>query len=328
MSACSLLKSPLTRIALTVSIAFVLGACEDDSSKKTAGEKVKFLLDWQADSNNAGVWIAKELGYYAKERLDVDIVQGTGANEAAKAIGVGREHFIGLNSGAATAKAVADGVPIRSLAVYFHETPTVVFALAKSGISGPKDLVGKKVGLTTGSITVDEFRGLKSANQIPESAVQEVRVSYGPAPLLSGQVDALLDYAELTPVKLRLDGEAIVQFSLADHGVKMYSLNLVANIKAIEAKPELVARITRATTAGYQFVRDNPEEAARIFSKLFPEREQKFLVASMKVVAKQLSTQPTGSQSTQGWQSTIATMDALHLLKRKIGVAEVFPPGQ
>src|SRR6185503_1453482 len=132
----------------------------------------------------AGFYIARESGGFRKRGLDVRIVEGRGASVAAEMIGAGREYWIGSSSASATAIGRSRDLPIRSLAVYYRRTPTVLYSRAEDRIDAPRDLVGKRVGLVAGSTTVDEYRAMLSANRIDRSRVKEVEVDWNSNALL------------------------------------------------------------------------------------------------------------------------------------------------
>lgn len=284
--------------------------------------KVKLLLDWRAEPTYAAFYIAKERGEFAKRGLDVELVEGSGATTSAQLIAAGTQYVIGSNSGEATAIARSQGLPIKSVAVYYRDVPTVIYSRADTPIRTPKDLVGRRMGLISGSITTDEYRALASANNLDRSKVKEVGAGFDVAPLLTKQVDGLMNYAELTPVELRLQGHKIETLRLADYGVHAYSLNLIANDKILQSDPKMVADVTAATNAGFAFVRENPAEAARIFSSLFPDKSPEYVRQSIAVVAGQIAA-PAGEQTREGWQTTLNTLGRLGLLKRPVTVEEV-----
>src|SRR5205809_2447524 len=217
----------LTRRSLLATTATV--PLVSTRSRAQALQHVVLLIDWKSAPTYAGFYIARETEAFRKRGLDVRIVEGHGANVAAEMIAAGREYWIGSSSASATAIGRSHDLPIRSLAVYYRRTPTVLYSRAEDRIDAPRDLVGKRVGLVPGSTTVDEFRALLSANRIDRSRIRESEVDQGGAALLDNRVDALLDYEELVPAELQSQGKRIAVMRLADFGVRIYSLNLVVN---------------------------------------------------------------------------------------------------
>jgi len=311
-------------IFLTLAAGLFVAACTRESTDKR-NKAVKLLIDWKAEPTYAGFYLAKNQGQYSKRGFDVDIVEGNGATVAAQLVGAGT-YSIASCSGEATAIARAKGIPVKSLAVFYPNVPTVIYSRGDKPIRTPADLIGKTIGTINGSITLDEYRGLLAAQRLDRSKIKEIDVGFEVAPLLSHQVDGLMNYQELTPVELRLQGNDIVTMRLADYGIKAYSLNLISNDSTIAADPKMLRAIVDATIEGYRFVRENPEQAAAILSKLFPERKPEYVRASLAEVSKLLGPGSVGEQTKEGWTDSINTLQSLGLLAKPISIDEVMAP--
>jgi ABC-type nitrate/sulfonate/bicarbonate transport system substrate-binding protein len=132
-----------------------------------------------------------------------------------------------------------------------------------------------------------------------------------------------LNYQELSPVELRLQGHNISVMRFADYGVKAYSLNLIASDKQLSQNSKQIKLATDAIVKGYAFLKENPTEAAEIFSKVVPEKDKKYVVESTKVVAQLLGDKTVGEQTSAGWTDTIKTLDGLGLTTKKVTVNEM-----
>jgi ABC-type nitrate/sulfonate/bicarbonate transport system substrate-binding protein len=307
---------------LLVALSTSLLACD---RRPTTLTKVHFLIDWKADTTYAGVYVAKAKGFYSKRGIDLEISEGNGAMTAASVLGAGSSYFIGTCSGEATVIARSKGVPIKSVAVYYHDVPTVLYSRTERAIRLPADMIGKRIGLVDGSIGVYEFRAVVAANNLDLSKIQTVSIGWDPAPLLAGKVDGQQAYAEAEPVQLTLQGHSIVIMRYADFGLKSYSLNLIVNEDALSKHAAEIRSIVEATTEGYQLVMESPDAAAQEFCSLFPEKNREFIRASMRVVAGQLRGQAVGTQTRQGWQATIDTLRAVALVLSNVTVEQVAP---
>jgi ABC-type nitrate/sulfonate/bicarbonate transport system substrate-binding protein len=288
-------------------------------------ENVDLLLDWKAAPTYAGFYLAREIGAFRKRGVDVRLVEGHGATAAAQLVGQGNNYWIGSSSGAATAIGRTKGQAVRSLAVYYRRTPTVVYARAEDHIDAPRDLYGKKIGLVPGSVTIDEYRALLVANRLDRARITEVEVDWSAKTLLDHTVDALIDYEEIAPAELIAKGQKISIMRLADFGVRLYSLNLVVNDDAWAApgRKAVARKIAEALQEGFGMVRDRPREAATIFKRLFPDVEPRYVDQSMITVGRQLGTLQIGLQTRVGWEDTLKILTTLGLLSRPVGPEEV-----
>ena len=288
-------------------------------------EKVQILLDWKFLPTFAGFFIAREIGAFERRGLEVSFAETQGALTSAAKVGDGKQFWIGSSSGIATAIGVSKGLPIKSLAVYYQKTPTVIFTRTEDHIAHPRDLYGKTLGLVPGSITNDEFRAMVIANKLDRSQIKEVRTDWSAYDLVDKKVDALIDYDEMSPSELIAEGRGITLIRLSDFGVRAYSLNLIVNDDAWAdpARRATAEKIAEAVQEGYNLVKERPADAATHFSNLFPRLAPRYIDRSMANVSLQLAGPPTGVQTRAGWQATIDTLQSLGLLAKPITVEDV-----
>jgi ABC-type nitrate/sulfonate/bicarbonate transport system substrate-binding protein len=288
-------------------------------------EKVQILLDWKFLPTFAGFFIAREIGAFERRGLEVSFAETQGALTSAAKVGDGKQFWIGSSSGIATAIGVSKGLPIKSLAVYYQKTPTVIFTRSEDHIAHPRDLYGKTLGLVPGSITNDEFRAMVIANKLERDKIKEVRTDWSAYDLVDKKVDALIDYDEMSPAELIAEGRRITLIRLSDFGVRAYSLNLIVNDDAWAnpARRATAEKIAEAVQEGYNLVKERPADAATHFSNLFPRLAPRYVDRSMVDVSQQLSGPPTGVQTRAGWQATLDTLQTLGLLAKPISVEDV-----
>ncbi len=288
-------------------------------------ERVEILLDWRPLPTYAGFFLARERGAFERRGIAVTFAETQGAIASTEAIGTGKPHWIGTSSGAATAIGRSRGQPVRSLAVYYQRTPTVVYSRTEDRIAHPRDLAGKAVGVVPGSVTGEELRAMFLANNLDPDSIRRVTVDGTATALLDRKVDALVDYEEMSPTELVAEDRRITMVRLADFGVRLYSLNLVVN-DAAWADPVRRAtaqKVVDAVQEGYDMVKEHPAGAAAQFASLFPRLSPRYVDRSMVSVARQLSGPPTGVQTRAGWEATLRTLEQLKLLARPVTVDEV-----
>jgi ABC-type nitrate/sulfonate/bicarbonate transport system substrate-binding protein len=318
----SILRSAPKLACLGLCIA--LSACNatDGSSNGSTGdlEPLDILIDWQAEPTYLGIFFAIEQGYLREVGYDAKVTQSWGANQAVAAVAAG-QNVLGTASGGATILGRNNDAQVVSTAVLYPRIPTVVYGLATSGIQAPADLKGRKVGLYPGSITNNEFDAFLKLNGMSRDDMEIVSLSGADIPLLvSGQVDAVLHYTEMSPVLVETSGEIAGQqgertfeLSLSDFGVGGYGLNIIANPAALEKDPERLAAATDAIVRGYVDGCANRDEAVASFVSQFPDKEPDYVASSWDKVCDLLGPQP-GAQNNQGWEETIALYRDLGLL--------------
>jgi NitT/TauT family transport system substrate-binding protein len=326
----------LTRVITITIAAFTFASCKEKSINDGTSTPVKLkpfqiLLDWQPEPTYLGVYYAKDKGYFRELGLDAEIIPSWGANQAVSAVAAGK-YPIATASGGATVLGYNSGAKIVSLAVLYPKIPSVVYGLAKTNVESPKNLEGKKVGIYPGSITANEFDAFVKANHLDKSKMNIVSLTGADIPLLmSGQIDAVLHYHEMSPVVVELDpqvpqvsGKRTFSLRLAENGVPGYGLNIVSSRDALMKDGDLIKRVTAAMVKGYEEARKNPDDAATVFARLFPDKDPNYIRASLKRVNEMLG-DPIGAQDAQGWQTTINLYDSLGILTSKPTPADILP---
>ncbi len=131
-------------------LAVVVAACGDGDSGEGGEEcdtvdEVRLQLQWFAQSQFAGYYVAKDLGFYEEQCLDVEILEGAVEIVPQQVLATGGAEF-GL---AWVPKALVSrdaGADIINIAQVFERSPTLMVSWADSGITEPADWAGKKVG--------------------------------------------------------------------------------------------------------------------------------------------------------------------------------------
>ena len=302
------------------------GAPPADSGATSAREGLQpfqLLIDWQVEPTYLGVYLARERGHFERLGLDVEIVESSGANAAAAAVAAG-SYPIGTASGAATVTAVSRGASLVSTAVLYQRLPTVIYGLADQGVDAPADLAGKRVGIHPDSTTRHEFAAFLSIAGVRAEDVETVPIDGPELPLVtSGQVDAALNYVEMSPTRLALEEETF-QLALAEHGVGGYGLNVIASRAAYDDAPDLIEGLTAAIVEGYRGGCADRPAATRVFLDLFPGQDARYVEASWARVCALLG-DDIGNQTAAGWQTTIDLYDDAGLLEGSVTPADVLP---
>jgi NitT/TauT family transport system substrate-binding protein len=135
-------------------LALVLAACGDDGGSGgtaaspeecTEPDSVRLQLQWFAQSQFAGYYVAKDLGFYEDQCLEVEILEGGVDIVPQQVLATGGAEF-GL---AWVPKALVSregGADIVNIAQVFERSGTLQVSWADSGITAPADWAGKTVG--------------------------------------------------------------------------------------------------------------------------------------------------------------------------------------
>ncbi|MCL6603426.1 MAG: ABC transporter substrate-binding protein [Paenibacillus sp.] len=289
--------------------------------------KLKVALDWTPNTNHTGLYTAKDLGYYAEEGLDVEIVQ-PGAAGADTMVTSGEAAF-GIGAQESLTLARLQGVPLVSIAAIIQHNTSGFAAPVDRNIKSPKDFEGKTYG---GWGSPAEEAAMKAIMDPKGGDVKEVKiVNIGEADYFTA-VKRDIDFAWIfyawTGVEAELRGEPLDMLYLKDYAPQLdyYTPILTTSEKQISDNPELVKAFLKATSKGYQYAIDNPEDAAAILTKAVPDLDAKLVLASQKWLSPKYTDDASrwGEQKAEVWQNYADWMYGLKLLDQPLDASKAF----
>jgi NitT/TauT family transport system substrate-binding protein len=125
--------------------AFLLVALS--SSLSAAAEKVTIM--YTATAAFASAFVAKDQGFFDKHGVDVTLQLNPNTSLVATAVASGSAE-VGITTPTVAFQAVDNGIPLQSFAstnVFPDPSAAGLVVSLTSGITGPKDLAGKKIGV-------------------------------------------------------------------------------------------------------------------------------------------------------------------------------------
>jgi len=231
---------------------------------QTGTRPVRFQLSYIPNNNQLGLVVAQKLGYFEEEKLTLAIQPGGPSIDGIPMVASGAADVGVISSSPSLMLAASQGIPVRAIAVQMQEHPYTYFSLPKAPIRSPKDMVGKRIGIpTTGKVLLS---ALLKKNGIPESDVKIVPIGSDMAPLLTGQADAVTNWATQVSLVKKL-GPDVVHMRLWDWGVKLYGQVIYALDETAEKRPEVLVGFIRAAAKGWKYAYENTEQALDIFVK-------------------------------------------------------------
>lgn len=224
-------------------------------------------LGWLVGGNQVGEVVAKRMGFYEQEGINLTIQAGGPNVDGVAVVASGRYETGQVSSSPSVMLAVSQGLPIRCFAVGAQRHPYTYFSLAKNPVRKPADLVGKKVGIQPTAAVL--LRALLAQNKISERDVNIIPIGGDMSPLMTGQVDVVTGWLTNTTA-LKVLGKDRVDMTLWDAGVKLYALPYYANLKTLQGQPRVLEAFVRATARGWQYAQSNRDQAVDLLVKEYP----------------------------------------------------------
>jgi len=251
-----------------------LGACVlslDTLAQGAPKTTINLQLGWLPGNNQIGEVVARQLGYYAQEGLDVQIQPGGPNIDGVAIVASGRFEAGQLASSPSLMLAVSQDIPVKCFASGLQQHPYTFFSLKKKPVNTPKDMAGKKIGIQPTGVVL--LRALLAKNNIPENAVEIIPIGADMSPLLTGQVDVVTGW-QTNVTALKPLGPDRVDLRLWDAGVRLYALPYYATVKTIQTRSDVLEKFLRATARGYAYANANRDSAADLLVKEYPNLER------------------------------------------------------
>lgn len=257
--------------AVFLSVLFLAGVA--------SAEKVRFILNWVPDGQQAAWFAGRELGYYKEKGLELEIITGSGSAKSVQAVG-GKAAEFGLADMGEIIKGRAEGVPIKAVAIFLDKDLNVIYTLADSGIKNPKDLEGRTVGAPVWSSLRTVFPMLAKVNKVDMAKVKWVAMppaAMAPS-MYAGKVDSIATFTSVDHNMVEgaeKIGKKIHRIIFADWGVNTYSLALNTLDERIKGNPDQVRRFVHASVKSMAWAAKNSDKAVGILLKHYPQATHK-----------------------------------------------------
>jgi NitT/TauT family transport system substrate-binding protein len=311
-------------VALLVAVA----ACERQEDKKVLDE-VTVQLKWVHQAQFAGLYIAQEKGYYSRENIKIDFIEGGQDIDNAEAVISGKAQF-GVVSPEDVLISRSRGAPLQAIATIYRRSAVVFVAMADSHITRPQDFPGKTVavGGEVGAIRDFEFQFHALVKKLGLDLSKISVVSWDPNYLayLKGDVDVTPAYSTGGLIRLRQKG---LKFNLiwpGDYGIHFYSDTLVTTDGTIREKSGLVTRFLRATLKGWQEAIQDYERAVAITLKYANVKDPQLQTAMMEALLPLVHTgeDHIGWMRPEEWQGMYDVLLEEKILKAPFEVNQAY----
>jgi putative hydroxymethylpyrimidine transport system substrate-binding protein len=261
---------PLTRRALApLAAALVAGLVA--AAPARAADKLTVLLDWFVNPDHAALVIAREKGFFAKQDLDVTLVEPADPSAPPRLLAAGQGD-IAVSYQPNLYTQVQEGLPVIRVGTAVA-TPLNSLVVLKDGpIKSLADLKGKTVGYSIAGFEEALLGTMLSSAGLSLSDVKLVNVNFSLTPaLMSGQVDAVIGaFRNFELTDLKLNGKEGRAFYPEENGVPPYD-ELIFLTKQDRAKDPAVRRFLDALEAATVWILNNPDEAWRVFKATDPK---------------------------------------------------------
>jgi NitT/TauT family transport system substrate-binding protein len=247
---------------------------------QTALDKVSFGTNWVAEAEHGGFFQAVADGTYKAYGLDVTIVPG-GPNDNNRLLLIaGKIDFFMAANTLMSFDAVANNVPVVTIAAMFQKDPQVLLTHPESKVTKLEELKPLTLFVSKEGIS-SYFQWLKSEYGFSEEKVRPY--TFNPQPFIANKQSAMQGYVTSEPFAV----EKSAAFKpgiilLADYGFNTYSTLIETRAEIIDKKADMVQRFVDASIVGwYHYLYGNNAPANEMIKKLNPEMTDELLAFSI-----------------------------------------------
>ncbi|MER5701356.1 ABC transporter substrate-binding protein [Micromonospora sp. NPDC002296] len=299
----------LTRTVAAAALATALtlvSACSSDADSSGAKggdgkalEKVTYLTSFGNFGRDSYAWVAKEKGFFKEAGFDVEIKPGQGTGTVISTIVGGQAHFgpIDLTGGLLQ---LGNGVAKDFVAVAAIQQRTMagIATVEGTGIAAPKDLEGKKLADTPGSVVRNLFPTYARLAGVDASRVtwQNGQAQELMGTLAAGQVDGIGQFVVGQPTIEAVTKKKAVMLPYSNVMQDLYGNVLITSSKIAKEKPDMVKRFSAALIKGLEYALTNPQEAGDILKKNVDASNPAAAAAELQLMAGYVRSSNSGTQ--------------------------------
>jgi NitT/TauT family transport system substrate-binding protein len=224
----------------------------------------KFLFGFTIQANpSMPVIVAKELGYYKEEGVDI-AWDFTTDSTSIRLIGTNQYNSGSVSDVLTVANFVKQGIPLVAMVQQGQDSARVFAVKQGSPIKRPKDWEGKKVGVKPGAPWT-EYLAMLSYDKVDRSKITEVPVGFSSVELKDGLVDVLPVFIGNEPFVLKNTLNTPVDLIYPkDFGAPLVGTTMVANKDFIKNNRDAMIRFLKATMKAQEYFIANKAETVQM----------------------------------------------------------------
>jgi NitT/TauT family transport system substrate-binding protein len=306
------------------------------SAAAQGAEKLKVRLDWTPWGVHAAMHLAQQKGWFTAAGLDVQMEDGNGSVTTVQIVGAGDQFDVGHAALASMMIAREKGLPVKAVAVFARLSDVGLLVPQGAGIKGPKDLKGKKVAYTAGSLEAPFIDAFLAAGGLKKGDLDLINVDAAgkAATYAAGRADAAFSTIPFfLPVVSQTRPSEAIRF--ADYNLNMPSFGLFTSEAKLASRREAIARFASVVAGAWQYVYSGHEDEA--VDAIVAQRPQAKL--DKKVLRGQIDAlrgffqlpapagQPLGAPVAGDWAVAMKTLGDVGLLKSIKDGNDFYVPG-
>lgn len=298
-----------------------------------AQEKIAVRLDWSPWGMQAPFYLAKEKGWFQEAGLDVTLEDGKGTVSTIQIVGSSNQFDVGHVSLGSMMIARDKGLPLKALAVYMRASDIGLMVPSASTIAGPKDLKGKRIVFTPGSLEAPFIDAFLAAGGVKRSEVELTGVDAASkgAAYYSGKADGVFSSVPfMLPVAEATKPSKGIRFS--DSNLHFPSYGLIATETKLKEKGPALKKLASVVGAAWSYILSgHQDEAVQALLKQRPQDklDPKVIRGQIDLAAQFVDSPnskgiPIGQNIDADWAQATKTLAGVGEIKRVLDASDYY----
>lgn len=231
-----------------------------------AADKMTLLLEWYVNPDHGPIIVAQELGYFADEGLEVEIVAPADPSAPPKLVAAGKAD-LAISYQPQVHLQVHEGMPLKRVGTLVASPLNCLMVRDEGPVKTIADLKGRKVGYSVAGVEEAVMQAMLAKNGMSLDDVEMINVNWSLAPsVMSGQVDAVIGaYRNVELHQMAIEGVKGRCFFVEEEGAPGYD-ELIYVAHADTMDKDKIARFLSATERAMQYIVNHPQKSFEIYS--------------------------------------------------------------
>ncbi len=286
-------------------------------------------FDWFTNVQFAGILVAKDRGWYEDAGIDLTIRGWQKGISPVEEVVSGKAQ-IGTDEGTVLIEAAAQGKKLKAIGTQFQKSPMCLTSKKDKNIASPKDLIGKKVGVSMPK-TVLMTKVVLASQGIGYDQIVPVQTGGDLKLLMDDEVIAFAGFMNNQPLIMEEKGYPVTYLAAFRHGYDFYSGVYFTTEETVRNQPDILRKFIAVTLRGWQEAfKDIPATARLVLDKYYPDKNTSVRqqIRSLEIF-KNLMTMGVGESligfmEEQAWKKGIDTLHQLGQIQRKPSASDIF----
>lgn len=223
---------------------------------------VRYTLSWLPTGQYAFITAAQQLGFWKKRGLNVEVSRGFGSLAAIQAVAGGQFDMGGAQTGA-DLLSMMKGLDLRLVGTQGYDATLGIAVAAEGPIKTPKDLEGRKIGVTAAGGDTAFLPAYYKLAGVDESKVTTVSIDSKilEQTLMSGTVDAAVITGLSSIPNFMAEGYKYRFLSFASANLDFYWVSTITTGTYLAKNKEIVSNFEAGLLEGMKYMLLNPKDA-------------------------------------------------------------------